>query len=530
VADAFNHRVLGWNDVTSITDDAPADLVLGQPDFETGSANTGGESLHSLADPTSVAVDSNGNLYVSDAANNRALEFNAPFVPCANTFPCVGGSASLVFGLTGTNTGSCAGAPSATTLCNPKSIAVDPNNNVFIADSTDNRVLGYYTPLSMTAVVGSGDTTADVVFGQAGAFTTGDCNHPSSTVGPASLCNPAGVASDPNGNIYVSDLINGRVLEFTETNPPTNVTANVVFGQNGSFTTAGCNAGGRSAKSLCNPQQIAFDTVGNVYIADEGNSRTLEFNTPMSATAVPGSGDTTADRVFGQADAFTAGSCNFGASPAASTECSPFGVALDDAGDLIVVDEGNNRILKYDQPLLTPATPTPTATSTAATPTATATATATSTATSTATGSSTPSRTPTPTATATATQTATRTATPTSTPSAMPSVSVSPPSVAFGTTTLVGKTSKPKKISIKNASSKKSRTSVIVQMETVTPPGSAFALKGQCSNKKLAPGKSCKVAVTFSPKDTTPQNATLMIFDNAPNSPQSIMLSGTGKQ
>ena len=487
--------------------------------------------MHSLADPTGVAVDSNGNLYISDAANNRALEFNTPFVPCANTFPCVGGSAALVFGLTGTNTGNCAGTPSATTLCNPKSIAVDNNNNVFIADSSDNRVLGYYTPLSVTPTLGSGDTTADIAFGQGGAFTTTDCNHPSSTVSASSLCNPAGVASDPNGNIYVSDLNNSRVLEFNETNPPTNVTADMVFGQNGSSTTAGCNSGGRSANSLCNPRQIAFDSVGNAYIADEGNSRTLEFNTPLSSAMVPGSGNTAADRVFGQADGFTAGTCNLGGSPAASTECGPFGVALDNAGDLVVVDTGNNRILKYDQPLLTPPSPTPTATSTALTPTATATATPSKTATATPTMTQTPHGTPTPTATATgtATQSATPSTTPTATPTQVPINLLHPSMVSFGALTPVGKTSKPKTIAIKNASSKSSRLTAIIQMETVSPPGGVFMISKPCTNKKLAAGKSCKVSVTFKPTDTTPQNGTLMIFDNVVGSPQSIMLSGTGK-
>jgi sugar lactone lactonase YvrE len=526
VADSLNHRVLGWNNVTSFADDAPADLVLGQPDFETGTQNTGGESMHSLADPTGVAVDSNGNLYVSDAGNNRALEFNTPFVPCANTFPCVGGSASLVFGLTGTSTGSCAGTPSATTLCNPKGIGVDTNNNVFIADSTDNRVLGYYTPLSVTATSGSGDTTADIVFGQAGAFTTTDCNHPSSTVSASSLCSPVGVASDPNGNIYVTDLVNDRVLEFNETNPPANVTANAVFGQNGSFTAVGCNSGGRNANSLCNPRQVAFDSIGNAYFADQGNSRILEFNTPLAA-----GGNTTADRSFGQADGFTAGACNFGASPSAATECGPYGVALDNTGDLVVVDTGNNRVLKYDQPLAATATPTPTATASGPTPTATRTATPSATptasSTATATASSSASRTPTPTVTATGTtsQTATQTPTPTATPTQLPINLNHPQNVSFGAATVIGKTSKPKKISLKNSSSKSSHLSAIIQMETATLP---FAVKSQC-HKTLAPGKSCKVMVTFSPQNTTPQSGTLMIFDNVAGSPQTITLTGTGK-
>jgi hypothetical protein len=100
-----------------------------------------------------------------------------------------------------------------------------------------------------------------------------------------------------------------------------------------------------------------------------------------------------------------------------------------------------------------------------------------------------------------------------------------PENVSFGTATIVGKTSKPKKISLKNSSSKSSHLSAIIQMETATAP---FAVKSQC-HKTLAPGKSCKVEVTFKPPDTTPQTGTLTIFDNVVGSPQIIMLTGTGK-
>ena len=293
--------MLGWNNATSFEDGAPADLVLGQPDFYTGTSNTGGESLSSMKGPIGVAVDSSGNLYVSDASNNRVLEFNAPFAACGNAFPCVGGAAAVVFGLTGTSTQSCVAA-SSTSLCNPKGVAVDANNNLFVADATNNRVLEYISPLVTTVTPGSGDTTPDLVFGQAGAFTTGDCNHPSSTVSASSLCNPSAVTSDASGNIYIADNSNSRVLEFNETNPPSNVTANTVFGQRGSLTTKVCVTSGLTAADLCNPAQMAFDTNGNLYIADPGHARVLEFNTPLTTTAIAGSGDTTADRVFGQAD------------------------------------------------------------------------------------------------------------------------------------------------------------------------------------------------------------------------------------
>jgi centrosomal CEP192-like protein/beta-propeller repeat-containing protein len=169
-------------------------------------------------------------------------------------------------------------------------------------------------------------------------------------------------------------------------------------------------------------------------------------------------------------------------------------------------------------------TPTPTATATAtvtvtATPTSTATATPTKTATATVTATST--------ATATPTATATATATPTPTPTPVGMVSVSPSSLNFGTKTSVGKTSKPKKITIKNDGAKKTGMPVMVEVESASP--SVFAVKSQC-RKTLSPGKSCKVSVTFKPvDDTTAETGSLTIFDSAAGSPQSVELSGMGK-
>lgn len=103
VADAKNNRVLGWHDVTALSNGDPADLVLGQTDFVSNGAPDP-PSANSLNEPTGLAVDSAGNLYVADISNNRVLEYNAPFTACDDTFPCVGGGASEVFGQLGSFT------------------------------------------------------------------------------------------------------------------------------------------------------------------------------------------------------------------------------------------------------------------------------------------------------------------------------------------------------------------------------------------------------------------------------------------
>jgi len=91
----------------------------------------------------------------------------------------------------------------------------------------------------------------------------------------------------------------------------------------------------------------------------------------------------------------------------------------------------------------------------------------------------------------------------------------------------VGTTSGAKTVTIKNVGKKKKGLTVSIAMESASP--SVFAVKSACE-KMLAPGKSCKVSVTFTPADTTRQTGILMIFDNVIGAPQSVRLSGTGKK
>ena len=178
----------------------------------------------------------------------------------------------------------------------------------------------------------------------------------------------------------------------------------------------------------------------------------------------------------------------------------------------------------------TSGTPTPTATATAtktATPTATATSTNSATATATTTATATATATPTATATRTATATATATGTPTSTPTpGVGTVMFDPPQLNFGSSTAIGKTSKVKKVKIKNSSSKTSKIKVTISGETAAAP---FAVKPPQCMKTLAPEKSCEVSVTFTPPDTSMQMGKLIITDDAQGSPQTVPLMGMGK-
>ena len=136
VADFDNSRVLGYKDVTTFINGGPADLVIGQPDFISSTCNNGGlnPGANTLCNAFAVATDASGNLYVADQGNSRVLEYTSPFAACAG-FPCVGGSANLVFGQGGSfTTGTCNSDtfanPTAIDLCTPFGVAVDASGNV----------------------------------------------------------------------------------------------------------------------------------------------------------------------------------------------------------------------------------------------------------------------------------------------------------------------------------------------------------------------------------------------------------------
>ena len=143
-------------------------------------------------------------------------------------------------------------------------------------------MLKYNTPISS-------DTTADLVFGQYGSFTTGIPNN--GGVSADTLETPTDVGVDSAGNVYITDTGPERSLEYD--NPVVfGTTADVVFGQGGNFNAFGNNNGGLSASSQADPWAMAFDHSCNLYIVEYGNNRVTEFDQPphacVTAVGTPG--------------------------------------------------------------------------------------------------------------------------------------------------------------------------------------------------------------------------------------------------
>jgi len=250
---------------------------------------------------------------------------------------CASGDAvaDRVLGQPGFTTSDAPAPPTASSLFWPQGIAIAPDSGrLYVADGRNNRVLSWPSAAAFT-----NGAAADLVLGQT-SFASAIPND--GGIGAATLAAPVGVAVDGDGNVYVADKDNHRVLEYDA--PPTHdAIADRVFGQSGSFTSATINLGGRSAASLAMPFGVAVDADGNLYVVDRDNNRVLEYDRPLAT-------DTTADRVFGQPD-FASGDAPV--SPGPATLDTPFGVAVDRAGNVYVTDGFANRVLEYDRPLAT---------------------------------------------------------------------------------------------------------------------------------------------------------------------------------
>jgi len=334
VADSGNHRLLRFSAaVLDATTPADADLVVGQKDFTSGSPNGGaGVNASGLDTPAGVAFDLQNHLYVSDGNNNRVLRFAAPLGPNP--------AATTVFGQTGFTTRLVPPQATEFTLAGPAGLCVDAGGSLYVAIPSDNRVLTF------GAGTASGSPAVRVL-GQADLRSTRPNANVFPQASPNTLAGPLDVKLDGEGNIFVADSGNHRVLAF----PRDSRSANRVWGQN-DFRTNGVNQ--IKPGSLNAAYAIAVDysqAPFPLYVSDITNHRVLIWK---DATRFR-DGDP-ADLVIGQPDLRTAhGNVDTGGqNPSATSLSSPAGIALDPAGNLYVADSGNHRVLRYPRPVSQP--------------------------------------------------------------------------------------------------------------------------------------------------------------------------------
>ena len=294
IADTYNHRIREVNAATQVITTVAGN---GNSGF---SGDGSAAALASLWFPRGIAVDATGNLFIADADNNRIREVNAT----THVITTVAGNGGYSFSGDGS-------VATSASLALPYGIALDAAGDLFIADTENNRIREVNaTTHVITTVAGNGSYSF-----------SGD----GSTATSASLDYPRGIAVDAAGNLFIADANNNRIREVNATTHViTTVAGNGFSGYSGDGSAA-------TSASLNYPQGIAVDAAGNLFIADYGNSRIREVNaTTHVITTVAGNGFSS---YLGDGFAAMSASLN-----------SPQSIAVDAAGDLFILDAGNNRI------------------------------------------------------------------------------------------------------------------------------------------------------------------------------------------
>jgi|GEM_PF-4006400 len=225
-----------------------------------GSEN--GQFLH----PMGIAVDASGNVYVADAGNDRIQKFSDAGVFLTS------------WGTTGSGDGEFNG---------PVAVAVDPAGNVYVADFNNNRIqkfTGTGTFLAAWGSAGTGDGQFEgpkcVAVGASGVvYVTEEYGHRvqkftstgaflakwgSAGSGNGEMSSPYGVAESPSGYVYVADTGNHRIQVFT---------------RDGTFVLTWGSFGSGDGEFYY-PTRLAIDATGDIYVVDQNNYRIQKFGAP----------------------------------------------------------------------------------------------------------------------------------------------------------------------------------------------------------------------------------------------------------
>ncbi len=284
VADTDNNRVLIWNRIPD-RNGAPADLVVGQPNFNSNAAPRPPNN-RSLRGPQGVWIQ-DGRLFVADTQNHRVLIWNS--IPTSNGAP-----ADIVLGQPDFSTfvqddlTQSPVKPAANTLLNPVSVTSD-GQRLYVADLGHNRVLIW------NSIPTRNQQPADVVVGQPDMESAVANN-------VQKLCTPTGkdaegkdifpklcaatldfprFALSDGRRLFISDGGNDRVLVFNSIPTANGQSADAVLGQpDGQVNLASDSADPlrrSSADSVRTPMGLAWDGT-NLYVADPFNRRVLVFS------------------------------------------------------------------------------------------------------------------------------------------------------------------------------------------------------------------------------------------------------------
>ena len=273
-----------------------------------GFGGDGGPATSALLNaPTGVAVDGQGNLFIADQGNNLVRRVDA----ITQTITTVAGGGTIGSGTDQIGDG---GPATSAILDGPQCVAVDQSGNLYIADSFHNlvRVVNAASGI-ITVMAGGGSSQGNDGFGDGGAAIN------------AGLSDPTGLALDSAGNLYIADAGDNLIRRVdAATGIITAVAGNGVAGYSG-------DGGLATTATLSSPLGVRVDAANNVYVADFGNSvirqidaATQEISTLAGTGATGYSGD--------------------GGNPRVALLANPTDLAVDENGNVHVIDYANNVV------------------------------------------------------------------------------------------------------------------------------------------------------------------------------------------
>ncbi len=272
-----------------------------------GSGTYSGDNVPALQagmNPYGVAVDQAGNIYIADVTNYlvRKVDTSGIVHTVAGCLPNM--LSACIPNLLGN------GGAATSAVVFVYNVAVDSAGNLYIADSGHSSIRKVTPGGTLSTVAGNG---------------TQGYNGDGIPALSAELNGPNGLAVDAAGNIYIADVLNNRIRKVDPSG-----TISTVAG-NGNFGFAGEGVPGGSAE-LSNPQYIALDSAGNLYISDSINFRVRKLTAQGIISTVAGNGNP-----------LTSGD----GGPALAAGIAPLGIAVDGAGN-IFISQGNSIIRKID--------------------------------------------------------------------------------------------------------------------------------------------------------------------------------------
>ena len=320
------------------------------------SGDNGPATSAELVLSSGVAMDTSGNLYIADVANDRirkVSEVNPSLNGTITNFPttAVGTSAAVqnvLIETTATETITSISAPVSQGGFQEFSVgaitgcaigASSPSGTICIVPITFTPAYPGFRQIPLQVVTSAGNVSfglQGVATGPQVALTPGIISTVAGDGGngfygdnglatSAQLTTPVGVALDASGDLYIADVANYRIRMVSPSGIITTVAGNGVSGYSG-------DNGPATSAELADPYGLALDASGNLYIADHLENRIRMVSPSGIITTVAGNG------TYGfSGDNGVATSAELG---------EPVGVAVDASGDIYIADFENNRIRK----------------------------------------------------------------------------------------------------------------------------------------------------------------------------------------